>query len=105
MSDPRFELRKVTETEWLILDHKYAAHDARQTVACVYQVGTVEVDVLWMRDLPLANSYMSADDVLSELQRFRPPADSTSAPSPATTVAHLHLQGEYDPEARILALR
>lgn len=80
MSDPRFELRQVTETEWLILDHKYAAHDARQTVACVYQVDTVEVDVLWMRDLPLANSYMSAGDVLSDLQRFHSAPDRSTAP-------------------------
>jgi hypothetical protein len=80
MSDPRFELRQVTETEWLILDHKYAAHDARQTVACVYQVDTVEVDVLWMRDLPLSASYMSADDVLQDLLRFHATPDRTTAP-------------------------
>jgi hypothetical protein len=78
MSDPRFELRKVTETEWLILDHKYAAHDARQTVACIYQLDTVEVDVLWLRDLPLASSYTSAGDVLGDLLRFH------SAPSRST---------------------
>lgn len=80
MSDPRFELRKVTEMEWLILDHKYAAHDARQTVACVYQVDTVEVDVLWMRDLPLASSYMSADDVFGDLLRFHATRNGETAP-------------------------
>ena len=80
MSDPRFELRRVTETEWLILDHKYAAHDARQTVACIYQVDAVEVDVVWMRDLPLANCYMGADDVLADLQRFHAVPDRTTAP-------------------------
>lgn len=82
MSDHRFELRKATDTEWLILDHKYASHDPRQTVACVYQVDTVEVDVVWMRDLPLANSYMSADDVLGDLLRFHATPDRTTAPIP-----------------------
>lgn len=80
MPDPRFELRKVTDTEWLILDHRYAAHDARQTVACIYQVDAVEVDVLWLRNLPLATSYMSADEVLRDLQRFHNPPSRATAP-------------------------
>ncbi|WP_174521367.1 hypothetical protein [Microbacterium hydrocarbonoxydans] len=80
MPDPRFELRKVTETEWLILDRRYEAHDARQTVACIYQVDAVEVDVLWLRNLPLASSYMSAEDVLSDLQRFHNPPSRSTAP-------------------------
>lgn len=80
MPDPRFELRKITETEWLILDHKYDAHDARCTVACIYQVDTVEVDVLWLRDLPLASSYMSTDDVLRDLRRFYNPPSRSTAP-------------------------
>jgi len=73
MPDPRFELRKITDTEWLILDHRYASNDSRQTVACVYQVDAVEVEVLWLRDLPLANCYMSAMDVLEDVQRFHAP--------------------------------
>lgn len=80
MSDPRFELRKVTDTEWLILDHKYEAHDPRHTVACVYQVDTVEIDVVWMRDLPLANSYMSTADVLADVQRLHATPDRSTAP-------------------------
>lgn len=74
MPDPRFELRKITETEWLILDHRYESNDSRRTVACVYQLDAVEVDVLWLRDLPLATSYMSAADVLEGVQRFHAPA-------------------------------
>lgn len=45
MSDPRFELRQITENEWLILDHRYEAHDSRQTIACIRESGN-EVDVL-----------------------------------------------------------
>lgn len=70
MPDPRFELRKITDTEWLILDHKYARDDARQTVACVYRLDESEVEVTWLRELPLASSYMSAFDVLEDVQRF-----------------------------------
>lgn len=86
MPDPRFELRKVTETEWLIVDHRYEPHDARQTVACIYQVDAVEVDVLWLRDLPLASSYMSAEEVLHDLQRFHNPPSRSTAPF---TIPHL----------------
>ncbi|MFK3677998.1 hypothetical protein ACI2IP_09705 [Microbacterium sp. NPDC090218] len=74
MPDPRFELRKITDSEWLILDHRYDTNDSRQTVACIYQVDTSEVEVLWLRDLPLASSYMSAADVLEDVQRFHAPA-------------------------------
>ena len=73
MPDPRFELRKITDTEWRILDHRYAQDDSRRTVACVYQVDAVEVEVVWLRDLPLASSYMSAADVLEDVQRFHAP--------------------------------
>nr|WP_136041656.1 MULTISPECIES: hypothetical protein [unclassified Microbacterium] len=77
MPDPRFELRKITDTEWLILDHRYAADDSRRTVACIYQVDTVEVEAVWLRDLPLATYYMSAADVLEDVQRFHSPSRST----------------------------
>jgi hypothetical protein len=81
MPDPRFELRKVTETEWVVLDHRYEDHDARQTVACVYQMDVTEVEVLWLRDLPLASFYGSAFEVLEDLRRFSLPARA-KAPTP-----------------------
>lgn len=93
MPDPRFELRKVTETEWLILDHRYEAHDARQTVACIYQVDTVEVDVLWFRNLPLASSYMSAEEVLWDLRRFHNPPSRATAPIAIPHVPPLAMSG------------
>lgn len=70
MPDPRFELKKITDTEWLVLDHRYIASDARRTVACVYQLEPTDVEVVWLRDLPLAERYMSAFDVLEDVQRF-----------------------------------
>lgn len=72
-AESRFELKKITDTEWLILDHQYESHDARQTVACIYELDDVEAEVLWLRDLPLASYYMSAADVLEDLQHFHQP--------------------------------
>ncbi|MBW8762031.1 MAG: hypothetical protein JF592_05520 [Microbacterium sp.] len=80
MPDPRFQLRKVTDTEWLILDHKYGPHDARRTVACIYKLDAVEYEVLWLRDLPLASYYMSAEEVLGDVQRFHNPPSRSAAP-------------------------
>lgn len=84
MPDPRFELTKITETEWLILDHRYAPNDARQTVARIYRLDTVEVEVLWLRELPLASYYMSAEDAFDDLTRFSTP----SRAKPPITIVH-----------------
>ncbi|MDQ0645628.1 hypothetical protein [Microbacterium murale] len=70
MPDPRFELKKITDTEWLVLDHRYVASDARRTVACIYQLEQTDVEVVWLRDLPLAERYTGAFDVLEDVERF-----------------------------------
>ena len=70
MPDPRFELRRITRTEWLIIDHRYGSDDSRQTIACVHALEECEVSVTWLRDLPLALSYQTAFDVLEDVQRF-----------------------------------
>lgn len=70
MPDPRFELRKVTDSEWVILDHKYTRNDSRHTIACVYRLDENEVEVNWLRELPLASYYMTPFDVLEDVQRF-----------------------------------
>ncbi|GAA1542887.1 hypothetical protein HD600_000754 [Microbacterium ginsengiterrae] len=70
MPGPRFELKKITDSEWLILDRRYGSDDARRTIACVYQVEPHLVEVVWLRDLPLAVSYMEAGDVLEDVKQF-----------------------------------
>lgn len=70
LPDPRFELRKVAEREWMILDHRYGADDPRKTVGCVYQVDEYEVEVMWMRELAAASRFMSALEALDEVQRL-----------------------------------
>lgn len=70
MPDPRFELKKISDSDWLILDHRYGPNDARRTIACVYQMEPQLVEAVWLRDLPLPTSYMEAADVLEDVQSF-----------------------------------
>lgn len=68
--DPRFELTKITDTEWLIHDLRYRPNDPRNVVACVYEYSDVEVEVVWLRSLPLATRYTSSFDVLAEVKQM-----------------------------------
>lgn len=68
-TEARFELRRVADQEWLILDHRYRADDPRRTVGCVYEVEGSEVEVMWTRDIPLALRYMSAVEALDDVLR------------------------------------
>ena len=70
MPDPRFELKKITDSEWLVLDRRYRSNDARRTVACLYQLESSLIEAVWLRDIPLAVSYMAPEDVLADVQRF-----------------------------------
>lgn len=81
MPDPRFELHRITPTEWLILDHRYGRDDARRNIACVYALNEHEVSVTWLRELPLALYYQTAFDVLEDVQRFYG-RDRSQRPSP-----------------------
>lgn len=81
MPDPRFELHKITASEWLILDHRYGANDARRTIACVYVLNENEVSVTWLRELPLALYYQTPFDVLEDVQKFYA-RDRSQRPSP-----------------------
>lgn len=69
LPDPRFELRKVTETEWLVLDHRYRETDPRRTLGCVYRVDENEVEVMWMRDMAVSTRYMSPFEALDDVRR------------------------------------
>ena len=77
LPDARFELRKVTEYEWLILDHRYEASDPRRTLGCVYKVDEYEVEVMWMREIAAATRYMSPIDVLDDVRRLHDRSRST----------------------------
>jgi hypothetical protein len=73
--DPRFELRKLTNEEWLILDHRFSATDARHTVACLRQQPHEGVEVVWLRALSLQRHFEDAARVLEVVHHAHPPDD------------------------------
>lgn len=68
--DPRCALRRVSRSEWVISDLRYPPDDSRHAVARVYELDETEVEVVWLRDLPLATRYGSALAVLDDVQRM-----------------------------------
>jgi len=69
MRQSRFELRRVTSCEWIIVDRSRAEDDPDRTVACVYALDEFECDVVWLRDLNLPVAYMTPADVLEDVVR------------------------------------
>ncbi|OZB81598.1 hypothetical protein [Microbacterium sp. 13-71-7] len=64
MTPTRFEMRRLTENEWLILDDSFDRTDARHTVACVSRVSAEQVEVVWLRPVAERIRYASVADVL-----------------------------------------
>jgi hypothetical protein len=75
--EPRYVLKRITPSEWVVNDLRYAADDPRHVVACVYEYAETEVEVVWLRDLPLAVRYANAYEVLSEVARVQDPSRAT----------------------------
>lgn len=69
--DPRFVLRRITPSEWVINDLRFAQDDTRHLVACVYELAPTEVEVVWLRDLPLAVRYGSPFEVLEQVEHLQ----------------------------------
>lgn len=69
--DPRYVLRRITSSEWVINDLRFGSDDPRHVVACVYELDQTEVEVVWLRDLPLANRYTNPFEVLEEVERMQ----------------------------------
>lgn len=83
--DPRYVLNRITPSEWVINDRRYPENDPRHLVACVYEYAETEVEVVWLRDLPLAIRYSDAYQVLEDVSRMQ---DSTRATRPIA-IPHL----------------
>lgn len=75
--DRRFTLVPVRTSEWAIHDSHYPEHDHRRIVCRVYEDDPTDVEVLWLRDLPLALRYSSVADVLDAVQRFQDASRAT----------------------------
>jgi hypothetical protein len=71
--DPRYVLRRITPSEWVINDLRFAQDDTRHVVACVYELAPTEVEVVWLRDLPLPGTYTTAFEVLEDIERMQNP--------------------------------
>jgi hypothetical protein len=71
LPDPRFMLNRITASEWVINDLRYSPNDPRHVVACVYEMAETEVEVTWLRDLPLATRYGTVFEVLEDVERMR----------------------------------
>ncbi|MFJ2370065.1 hypothetical protein [Microbacterium sp. NPDC087665] len=69
--EPRYELRRITPSEWVLNDLRFPADDPRHVVACVYEYAETEVEVVWVRDLPLATRYANALEVLEDVERMQ----------------------------------
>ena len=80
----RYELRRLTPIEWIILDLSRGENDPRRTVACIYEVDEFECDVIWLRDLDLRRSYHRPEDVLDAVLRATasPSIDPSRKPRP-----------------------
>ena len=83
--DPRFVLRRITPTEWVINDLRFPADDTRHVVACVYEMAPTEVEVVWLRDLPLAIRYGSPFEVLEQVEHLQ----GTSRATRPISIPHL----------------
>ncbi|WP_350353032.1 hypothetical protein ABS642_08845 [Microbacterium sp. A8/3-1] len=76
-SDQRFVLTQVNAEAWAIHDLHYPDGDHRRIVCRIYEDTPADVEVLWLRDLPLAPRYPSVDDVLESVRRFQDASRAT----------------------------
>ncbi|MFS0892866.1 hypothetical protein [Microbacterium sp. 179-I 3D3 NHS] len=67
----RFVLTQVSPDAWAIHDMHYPEGDHRRLVCRIYEHTPIEVEVLWMRDVPLAPRYTSVHEVLESVTHFQ----------------------------------
>lgn len=68
-TNPRFEVRRLTSTEWVINDHWFPPGDPRHAVACVDEIRDDVVEVVWIRELWLPDRYCSIQQVIDDISR------------------------------------
>lgn len=70
-------LMQLSAEAWAVHDLSYPENDHRRVVCRIYADTPSEVEVHWLRDLPLAHRYPSVDDVLESVQRFQDASRAT----------------------------
>lgn len=76
-TDQRFALVPISAQSWVIHDLHYPDGDHRRVVCRIYADTPADVEVLWLRDLPLALRYPAADDVLESVRQFQDASRAT----------------------------
>ena len=75
--DGRYVLVQVSSSDWTIHDLHYPEHDHRRLVCTIFEDAPTDVEVRWMRDLPLALRYSSVHEVLDAVSRFQETSRAT----------------------------
>lgn len=75
--DGRFVLVQVSSSDWAIHDLHYPERDHRRLVCTIFEDAPTDVEVRWMRDLPLALRYSSVHEVLDAVARFQETSRAT----------------------------
>ena len=62
-----FDVRRVSDREWVIYDLRVAPNDARCVVACVWLADDDDVEVVWLDGRALPTTYSSVDAVMHDI--------------------------------------
>ena len=62
-----FDVRRVSDREWVIYDLRVPSNDARCVVACVWLTEEDDVEVVWLDDRPLPRRYASISAVMYDV--------------------------------------
>ena len=62
-----YELRRVSDREWLIYDVRFPMNDARCLVACIWQSDEDEAEVVWIDGRSRPTTYVSPEAVMEDL--------------------------------------
>lgn len=62
-----FDVRRVSDREWVIYDLRFDVNDARCVVACIRYSDDDDVEVVWLDSRAMPTRYASVDAVMADL--------------------------------------
>ena len=62
-----FDVRRVSDREWVIYDLRFDLNDARCVVACIRYSDDDDVEVVWLDGRAMPTRYASVDAVMADL--------------------------------------
>ena len=66
-TEGQFEVRRVSDREWVIYDVRFARNDAQCVVACVRETDDEDAEVVWLNGRMMPTRYVSVDAVVEDL--------------------------------------